>query len=124
MNIRDAFPSNYLKAAELRRELTVTIESLALEAVGSDQKPVLRFKEIAASLVVNRTNAAFLASKFGQETDMWRGKLITLFVVSVPFRGQTVPAIRIKAAAQALSRQHQQPPDDFNPNESQDYNAA
>jgi hypothetical protein len=122
MDIRQAFQSSFLRAAEMQGPQAVTIKSAAVESLGDVQKPVVRFKEISQGLVLNRTNARVLSQMFGPETDSWVGKRLTLFVASVEFRGRQVPGIRIKPSApQPQTRAPEPPPDDFYPEEYQEY---
>lgn len=101
MDINSAFPSTYLKAADLAGQMrTVTIERVALELVGdTDQKPVVYFVGIPKALVMNRTNGAAIANAYGTETDNWIGKQITLFSAPVSFQGRVVDAIRVTASS-------------------------
>ena len=44
MRIGDAFPSNYLKAKDLKgQEVPLVIDSVTVEDIGSGEKPVVRF---------------------------------------------------------------------------------
>jgi len=104
MNINDAFPSQYLKAADLAGQMrTVVIESISMETVGDDHKPVLKFTGLPKTLVLNRTNSSAIANAFGFETNNWIGKQITLFSAPVTFQGRTVDAIRVTASAPSKS---------------------
>jgi hypothetical protein len=98
MKIGDAFPSKFLKASDLQdRPVTVTMEHVGLEDVGdSDRKPVLYFKGRSKGLVLNKTNSRTIAGAYGDDTDAWQGKPLTLFPAMVDFRGDTVEAIRVR----------------------------
>jgi hypothetical protein len=102
MNIGTAFPSQYLKAADLQgREPAVTIERLEFEPVGQDKeiKPVLYFAGKEKGMVLNKTNAETIKTLTGsEETDDWGGFAIRLYSAKVQFQGKTVDSIRIKAA--------------------------
>ena len=103
MDINSAFPSTYLKAADLAGQMrTVTIERVALELVGdTDNKPVVYFVGIPKALVLNRTNGSAIANAYGTETNGWTGKQITLFSAPVSFQGRVVDAIRVTASSAA-----------------------
>lgn len=101
-NINDAFPSNYLKASDLGgQQPTVTIDRVEFEAVGREKemKPILYFVGKEKGLVLNKTNAKNVAGLTGSfETEDWTGFAIRLYATNVEFQGDTVEAIRIKAA--------------------------
>ena len=101
--VSDAFPSNYLKAADLNnRTVKVVIDKVLFEEIGQnkDKKPVMYFQKVQKGLVLNKTNAEQIGSVHGQELEGWTGKEIELFSQMVPFNGQNVPAIRVRAAAE------------------------
>lgn len=101
-NIHDAFPSNYLKASDLQgAQPVVTIDRVEFEAVGrtKEMKPILYFRGKEKGIVLNKTNANNIAHLCGTpETDQWAGCQIRLYATHVEFQGETVEAIRIKAA--------------------------
>ena len=82
----DLFPSKYLKHAELGgAEITLTINSLTIEEIGTDpkeKKPVLNFSNDEKMLVLNLTNYDTIAMGFGEETDNWKAKQIRLIPLS------------------------------------------
>lgn len=101
-NINDAFPSNYLKASDLKgSQPLVTIDRVEFEPVGrtKEMKPVLYFVGKEKGIVLNKTNANNIANLSGTpETDQWHGVRIRLYSTHVEFQGETVEAIRVKAA--------------------------
>jgi hypothetical protein len=103
MDINNLFPASFLKAADLQGQpRTATIESCTPEPIGEgENKPVLRFTGIPKGLVLNRTNATVIANVFGNETDNWRGRQITLFSMPVSYQGRMVDGIRVQAAPPA-----------------------
>jgi hypothetical protein len=112
MNINEAFPSKYLKAADIPQEgQTVTIESIAEEEVGKDKemRPVLYFQGEDKGIILNKPNATNISKLYGYETDDWVGKKVQLGTTYVDFQGQSVEAIRIyppkRAAAAAVSNE-------------------
>ncbi len=99
--VNDAFPSPYLKAADLNnRTIKLKMDKVIFEEVGQekDKKPVVYFTDVKKGLVLNKTNATTIGSVHGQEFDGWTGKEIELFEQMVPFQGQNVAAIRVRAA--------------------------
>jgi hypothetical protein len=115
-NINDAFPSNYLKASDLNgQQPVVTIDRVAFEAVGRDKemKPILYFAGKEKGMVLNKTNSKNIANLVGSyETDDWRTFRIRLYATHVEFNGETVEAIRVKAAGNghATAPARPQPP--------------
>ena len=97
MRVSAAFPSNYLKAADLQgREVNVRIARILMEDIGDDHKPVIYFQGKEKGLVLNKTNANNIALIYGDETDNWINQVITLFSAWVDFQGKSVEAIRVK----------------------------
>jgi hypothetical protein len=97
MNISGAFPSTYLKAADLQgRRVTVTMAGVRLEDIGGEQKPILSFVGKDKGLVLNKTNANMIAEITGsEETDDWKGQAIVLYPTKTDFQGKRVDAIRV-----------------------------
>ena len=97
MNINDTFPSDYLKAADLKgRKIKVTIESVEIKKLGDDTKPVVYFSGKDKGLVLNKTNAMVIASAYGPETDGWVGRPLHLYSAKVSFQGSMVDALRVE----------------------------
>ena len=99
MKISTAFPSKYLRAADLDgRQVAVEIASIEMEdvATGEEPKPVLYFVGKSKGVVMNKTNANTIAAAYGDDTDAWMGQPITLFSAHVQFQSRMVEAIRIK----------------------------
>jgi hypothetical protein len=114
-NINDAFPSNYLKASDLKgAQPVVSIDRVEFEPVGRDKemKPIVYFAGKEKGLVLNRTNSKVIVSLTGSvETDEWRGFAIRLYATHVEFAGESVEAIRVKAApANGRKREPEPPP--------------
>ena len=100
MNINAAFPSRYLKAADLGDATPiVTIDRVAVEEVGQERehRPVVYFVGKQKGVVLNKSNAAAIAQLAGPETEEWPGTQVQLYVAMVSFRGEEVEAIRIRA---------------------------
>lgn len=118
MKISGAYPSKYLKAADLGdRSLTVTIDKVAMENVGQEGgaeefKPVLYFQGKQKGLVLNKTNAEAIAYVYGDETDVWSGKAVEIFTMMVSYQGRMTPGIRIRAQQGQWipDAEHQAPP--------------
>jgi len=100
MNIDKAFPSKFLTAGDLEHEYEiVTIVNTKMEKVGQDgeKKPVVYFDEFEKGLVLNKTNKEAIKEVTGSaDTDVWRGKKITLYGTEVAWGDKMVEAIRIR----------------------------
>ncbi len=99
MKTSDAFPSRFMKVADLGgKEVTATISSVEMEKVGDDQKLVVYFKNGSKPLVLNRTNTTSIEEISGtDETDDWTNVRIVLFPSTVFFNGSKVGCVRVKA---------------------------
>lgn len=101
-NINDAFPSNYLKASDIRgAEPVVTIDHVAFEQVGrtKETKAVCYFKGKEKGVILNKTNATKITQIAGSsQTEDWEGVRIRLYATETEFGGETVECIRIKNA--------------------------
>ena len=101
MNIDSVFPSDYLKAADLKgKVVSVTIESVSLEELGSEKKAVVHFVGKERGLVLNKTNAAVIKSAYGSDTEGWTDKTIELRPDKTQFQGQLVDCLRVQIPAQ------------------------
>lgn len=113
MRIGAAFPSDYLKAADLNGQaVTVKMSHVNIADIGGEHKPVLYFEGKQRGLVLNKTNANAISQAYGEETDDWAGQPVTLFEAIVDFQGRTVSAIRVRVPprqrADAPQRSHTQ----------------
>lgn len=112
MDSRLLFPNDYLSAADLQeRDVTLTISRLTQEELrtqeGNEDKWVLYFKEMEERhrrdpkrrnkrLVLNKTNAASISKVWGNETNDWIGKAITLWPTTCQAFGKTADCIRVR----------------------------
>lgn len=105
MKTKDVFPSKYLSVKDLEdNDWNVSIEKVVLEEIGQgdekDTKMVIYFNDIDKGFVCNKTNCATIENLYGDETDNWIGKRITLWPNhDVQFGGKTVSAIRVRTRA-------------------------
>lgn len=103
-DFRSMYDSNFLYAFDLKgRDVTVTIKEVKAVKVTNAQKkeqkkPLVTFKEShdARGLVLCKTNGKTIAAMYGNDTDVWPGKRVTLFAAMVDAFGATVEAIRIR----------------------------
>ena len=95
--ISEEYTGAYFKSSDIPEGgVEVTIAGTAKAKV--DGKLVLEFQDDEHSLVLNKTNAVFLASQLGDETDTWVGAVVELVVERVPFMGKMTDGIRCKRA--------------------------
>jgi hypothetical protein len=79
MRSSDAFPSKYLKSADVKaKQIVATISHVDMESVGigqdQKQKPIL-YLDGQKPIVLNRTNFEAIEGAFG-DTDEWAGRKI------------------------------------------------
>ena len=98
MNINEAFPSKYLKAADIKGHppVPVQISHVTMEKMPEgEERPVLWFIGKEKGVVLNKTNANMIAHAYGPETAGWGNKTIYLRCEAVPFGGNIVDSIRV-----------------------------
>ncbi len=110
--MKDMYPSKWMSAKDLEGEdKIVTIRRIEEETIASEDKWVLYFdlRQSTKGLVLNQTNAKTIAKLYGEDSDDWIGKSITLFPTVVDFKGDQVEAIRVRSKAPVLKRPQPQP---------------
>lgn len=97
MKANEAFPSNFLKAADLgKARPVVTISGIRSDKIGDDERRILSFKGKDKELVLNRTNWNMIAEVTGQDDDdNWIGHQVMLYATRVDYQGKRVDAIRV-----------------------------
>jgi len=109
MRISAAFPSDYLKAADLQgRQVKVKIDRVEIKEIGGEPKPILYFVGKEKGVVLNKTNASNIAAAYGDDTDDWQDAEVILFEAMVDFQGKTVPAIRVRIPPRQPARERPQ----------------
>lgn len=83
------------------RDVTIQIEKVfAGELQGEkgrkSKKPVIKIVGKDKKLAINKTNGKIIASLYGNETDDWAGKFITIYPTTTEFGGETVECIRVR----------------------------
>ncbi len=96
-----------IKASDLQgREFALTISALEFRKFDDGNKIELTFAQTDKKMVCNKTNANTIADIYGDETNNWIGKEITLFPTYTDFNGGQVPCVRVKPMqAQAFQQQ-------------------
>jgi hypothetical protein len=100
-SISERFPKKGLFSAKTWEgpgDLVLVIDYVVLgEQVGSSFKDVVHFVGDSRTLALNDANAHAIARMYGDETDHWCGKQITLFLdPNVKYGEQTTGGIRIR----------------------------
>lgn len=112
MDWEEMFPGRFLKAADVKGDVTLTIAAVVKEELPGDGntkkvKGLMSFREKfipgpekapMKQLVLNRTNATAIKGMFGPETNGWIGKRVTFFKREVDAFGEQTPAIRVKGS--------------------------
>jgi hypothetical protein len=106
MKRSDAFPSQFLKAADLGGKAAVLkIEDARMETLkgpsGEQKKLVLAFARTPKRLVMNITNFESVAEITGEEdSDRWPGHRIEIYPTKVEMQGKRVDCIRVRRPPQ------------------------
>ena len=120
--LSDEFSSGSLKAEELQgRDVTLTIRGAEIKIFkddggGPEKKLAVQFAKTDKELICNKTNREIIATLYGDDTDEWLGKKITLYPTRVAYQGKMTNAIRVRewvpgaAAAPAPVAPVQPPP--------------
>jgi hypothetical protein len=99
MRKHEAYPSKYLKAADLSGSTQATVCSVTHEAMlDKTLKPVVFFDEFPKGVIVNATNAEVLYGLAGTDDDVdWPGLKVELYIEMVRDpSGKIGPAIRFR----------------------------
>jgi hypothetical protein len=98
MKRHEAYPSKYLKAADISEPTLATVRSVAHEAMQDGAlKPVVYFDGWQKGVVVNKTNAEVLYELAKSEDDVdWPGLTIELYTEMVRFQGKMQLSIRFR----------------------------
>jgi len=103
MKLNDIYPSNFLKAEDVKQGLIATIRFVQMEEIGQDktEKPIAYFSEVLQGLVLNKTNWESIVLITGQDdSDNWPGHQVYLFQQMVSFQGKSMPGIRVQMVPQ------------------------
>ena len=96
MRMSSAFPSEYLKAADLAgKNVKVKMSHVEMKDIGGDHKPILYFQGTDKGMVLNKTNANTIAVLYGPTLEDWIGERVTLQSVMVEAFGESTEAIRV-----------------------------
>jgi hypothetical protein len=117
VDINQAFPSNFLKASDLKGPTRATIARVGYQVVRNENKLVAEFKNgVSKPLILNKTNSRTIAKSYGGETDRWVNRPVELFQAMVDFQGNPVEAVRVRVPRPAAAPQQDEDPP-FDPDE-------
>ena len=99
MKMSSAFPGKYIKAGDLAgKPKVITITGVAMESVGDDSKPVIRFKDSEQGWVLNLTNSNIITDMLGSDdSTKWVGKKVEMYPDKTQFGSKIVDCIRVRA---------------------------
>jgi len=98
MKVSDVYGGQYLKAIMVgENRFRLSIKRVDEELVGQEQdrKLVVYFTQTDKGLVLNATNANTLAEAYGDDTDAWPGKVVTLYTDWTEFGGRRMKGLRV-----------------------------
>lgn len=92
--------SKFLRKEDFDEDRVMTIKGVKLEDMPGDdgqQKWVLYFREEAKGMALNVTTIRVLEKAFGDDSDMWIGKRVMVYVdPNVSFGGRVVGGLRLR----------------------------
>ena len=116
MKIGDMIESKYLKQSDVGDEvLTVTVKSLKRVNVARDDEEAeyrwtATFNELPKPMVLNVTNLKRLAKALGDDTDVWIGEQVQLYVDhDIEFGGNIVGGLRIRGIQRTAAKTTSKP---------------
>lgn len=95
---------DFISAAELgEKKATMTINNVKSMKFDDDDgknktRPVVSFKETPRGWVLCKTNALALAAMFGEETETWTGKRVTIHSEVVQVGPEKKPGLRVSGS--------------------------
>ena len=97
--VSDMIQSKFLRKEDFDEDRIMTIKGVKLEDMPGDQgdqKWVLYFREEAKGMALNVTTIRVLEKAFGDDSDMWVGKKVKVYVdPNVSFGGKVVGGLRL-----------------------------
>ena len=104
MKIDDLIPSKYLKQSDVPEDTLVTVKELKKQNVAqqdeeAEYKYIIFFEEFPKGMVLNSTNIKRMGKALGNDTDMWIGGKVVLYVdPNVEYGGNVTGGLRIRAS--------------------------
>lgn len=104
---RSMMERDFIFAFDLNgKDVVVTIDrveagNLTGQGGRKTKKPVCYFKGKEKGLALNSTNCRTIAALYGNDTDKWPGKQLTLYPTTTSFGSETVECIRVRPSVPA-----------------------
>ena len=73
-----------------------TIDTAFPAMIQESEKLCVRLKGIEQPIALNQTNLALISSAYGDDTENWINKSVTLVITSVLFNGEMKPSIQLQ----------------------------
>ena len=123
MKIAEAFPSKFLKSADLQgRTFTLPIASVQIEEIQgqgkTEHKPIIYFAGATKGMVLNRTNAEAISMVLGDETNDWIGHKLELFSMRVQGPNGMTDGLRCRVVLPQAAPVRQPAPEIARPNQT------
>ena len=99
------YDRDYIYAFDLLgKDVIVTISKVTagelISAGGrKSKKPIVHFHGKDKGLALNKTNGKTIAALYGNDTEAWVGKRVTLYPTTTSMGGETMECIRIRPSA-------------------------
>lgn len=102
MKRSQVFPTTFLGKDDVQAPFCTVIRDVRMEKIkgenGEEDKAVLHFadQQIKA-MIINSTNWTTLEDAYGEDSDMWRGKQVEIYIdPSVMFGGRRIGGLRVR----------------------------
>ena len=124
MKVSQVYPTKYVKGEDLKeREVTLTIKGVTMEKMmptpGEEtEEMVVWFNGTDKGYVLNQTNARTIAKLYGDDTDDWPGKRITLFPKKIHAFGKWQVVANVKPVTPPTPARTQEQADESTGDES------
>jgi hypothetical protein len=103
--VKDMIQSKFLRKEDFDEDRVMTIKGVNLEVMpgdNGDQKWVLYFREEPKGMALNITTIRVLEQAYGQDSDMWVGNKVMVYVdPNVSFGGKIVGGLRLRTPRKA-----------------------
>jgi hypothetical protein len=101
MKKSEVFPSKYLAQADIPSPVVVTIKLVQMETLGQgkdqEDKPIIHFQGSWKPMVLNAGNWDCLEHAYGDESDLWAGRVCEIYVdPNVSFGGKRTGGLRLR----------------------------
>jgi len=97
VNVNDYYGGSWIKADNLEGDTTLTIESVEPTTYRDGKSGLLvKFQGTDKKWSLNKTNTKSIAYLYGNDTDGWAGKPITIYKSVTDYQGTPTPCVRVR----------------------------